>query len=67
MENCRVLPVRVWVQWAEHLRDDVAGPFDDHLVAGPDVLPVEVLLVVEACALDGDPREVDPAPAAPPG
>ena len=40
------------------LRDHVAGAQDDHVVAGPDVLAREVLLVVQRRGLDRDAADV---------
>jgi hypothetical protein len=42
----------------QHLRDDVARPQDDDLVAWADVLAGDVLLVVQRRELDGDPAHV---------
>ena len=38
----------------DDLRDDVAGALQDHVVAGPDVLAPDVVLVVQRRALHGD-------------
>ena len=43
----------------DDLRDDVAGALDDHHVALADVLPVDVLLVVEGRARDSDAADLD--------
>ena len=42
-----------------HLRDHVARALDDHDVALADVLPVDVLLVVERRLRDGDAADLD--------
>ena len=44
---------------ADDLRDDVAGALDDHVVALADVLAVDVLLVVQRRARDGDAADLD--------
>ena len=49
------------------LRDHVAGPQHDHVVAGADVLARQVLLVVERRELDGDAADAAPARATPNG
>ena len=43
----------------DYLRDDVAGPLDDHPVTDADVLAVDLVLVVEAGVGDLHPADVD--------
>ena len=43
----RLRPRLVRKNRADDLRDDVTCPLDDHVVALPDVLAVDVLLVVQ--------------------
>src|SRR4029079_3828525 len=44
---------------ADDLRDDVAGPLDDHVVAHADAPAVDVLLVVQRGAGDGHAADLD--------
>ena len=43
----------------DDLRDHVAGALDDHVVALADLLAVDVLLVVQRRARDGDAADLD--------
>ena len=56
-ERLRPGPVRA--RGADDLRDHVAGALDDHVVARADLLAVDVLLVVEGRARDGDAADLD--------
>jgi hypothetical protein len=56
-ELLRTSPVRPG--GPDDLRDDVAGPLHDDVVARPDPLAVDVLLVVKGRAGDGDAADLD--------
>ena len=47
-------PVRVSVQHAHDVRDDVAGALEQHRVADADVLALDLVHVVQRDVADGD-------------
>ena len=53
------LPGAILDDRADDLRDDVAGPLHDDVVAGADVLAVDVVLVVQRGPLHGDAADED--------
>ena len=54
----RLRPCRVRQDRADHLRDHVARALDDHHVSFADVLPVDVVLVVEGRARHRHPADL---------
>ena len=55
----RSLPSRRAVERADDLRDDVPGALHDDVVADPDVLAQDVVLVVQRRELDDDAADDD--------